>query len=217
MKKEIQMKAMQPSNTFWDKKSKNYDKNIKKYNFVYKKTIDSARSLLTNSDVVLDFACGTGAISLDIAPYVQKVLGIDLSEKMIALANKKVRERHIDNASFSQIDAFDQRLESNSFSAILAFHIFHLVDDAPKVLTRLNDLLAPGGLLISQTPCLSERGWLFRSMIGFAQKLGVAPPIRNFRIPELESLVSSTNFEIIETKILWEKYSDEWIAARKKR
>ncbi len=211
------MKAMQPSDTFWDKKSKNYDKNIKKYNFVYKKTIDSARSLLTNSDVVLDFACGTGAISLDIAPHVQKVLGIDLSEKMIALANKKVRERHIDNASFSQIDAFDQRLESNSFSAILAFHIFHLVDDAPKVLTRLNDLLAPGGLLISQTPCLSERGWLFRSMIGLAQKLGVAPPIRNFRIPELESLVSSTNFEIIETKILWEKYSDEWIAARKKR
>jgi len=209
------MKATQPSDTFWDKKSKNYDKNIKKYNFVYKKTIDSARSLLTNSDVVLDFACGTGEISLDIAPHVQKVLGIDISEKMIALANKKVRERQIDNASFSQIDAFDQRLESNSFSAILAFHVFHLVDDAPKVLTRLNDLLAPGGLLISQTPCLSERGWLFRSMIGFAQKLGVAPTIRNFRIPELESLVSSTNFEIIETKILWEKYSDEWIVARK--
>ncbi len=208
---------MQPPDTFWDKKSKNYDKNIKKYNFVYKKTIDSARSLLTNSDVVLDFACGTGEISLDIAPHVQKVLGIDISEKMIALANKKVRERQIDNASFSQIDAFDQRLESNSFSAILAFHIFHLVDDAPKVLTRLNDLLAPGGLLISQTPCLSERGWLFRSMIGLAQKLGVAPPIRNFRIPELESLVSSTNFEIIETKILWEKYSDEWIVARKKQ
>ena len=211
------MKAMQPSDTFWDKKSKNYDKNIKKYNFVYKKTIDSARSLLTNSDVVLDFACGTGAISLDIAPYVQKVLGIDLSEKMIALANKKVRERHIDNASFSQIDAFDQKLESNSFSAILAFHIFHLVDDVPKVLTRLNDLLAPGGLLISQTPCFGEKGWFFRSMISLAQKLGLAPPIRSLRIPELESLVSSTNFEIIETKILWEKYSDEWIAARKKR
>ncbi len=210
------MKATQPSDTFWDKKSKNYDKRYKKKNYsLYKKTIDGARSLLTNSDVVLDFACRTGEISLDIAPHVQKVLGIDISEKMIALANKKVRERQIDNASFSQIDAFDQRLESNSFSAILAFHIFHLVDDAPKVLTRLNDLLAPGGLLISQTPCLSERGWLFRSMIGLAQKLGVAPPIRNFRIPELESLVSSTNFEIIETKILWEKYSDEWIVARK--
>jgi len=201
---------------FWDKRSKRYDKDIKKhYSLIYEKTIDSTKSLLTNSDVVLDFACATGKISLDIAPHVKQVLGIDLSEKMIALANKKVQERQINNASFSQIDAFDQRLESNSFSAILAFHIFHLVDDAPKVLTRLNDLLAPGGLLISQTPCLSEKGWFFRSMISLAQKLGLAPPIRSFRIPELESLVSSSNFEIIETKIRWEKYSDEWIVARK--
>jgi len=210
------MKAMQPPDTFWDKRSKNYDKRYKKKNYsLYKKTIDGVRSLLTNSDVVLDFACGTGEISLDIAPHVQKVLGIDISKKMIALANKKVRERQIDNASFSQIDAFDQRLESNSFSAILAFHVFHLVDDVPKVLTRLNDLLAPGGLLISQTPCFGEKGWFFRSMISLAQKLGLAPPIRSLRIPELESLVSSTNFEIFETKIQYEKYSVQWIVARK--
>ncbi len=202
--------------TFWDKRSKNYDKRYKKKNYsLYKKTIAGARSLLTNSDVVLDFACGTGEISLDIAPHVQKVLGIDKSKKMIALANKKVRERQIDNASFSQIDAFDQRLESNSFSAILSFHIFHLVDDFPKVLARLNDLLAPGGLLISQTPCFGEKGWFFRSMISLAQKLGLAPPIRSLRIPELELLVSSTNFEILETKIQYEKYSVQWIVARK--
>ncbi len=204
------------NDTFWDKRSKNYDKRYKKKNYsLYKKTIDSARSLLTNSDVVLDFACGTGEISLDIAPHVQKVLGIDISKKMIALANKKVRERQIDNASFSQIDAFDQRLERNSFSAILAFHVFHLVDDASKVLTRLNDLLAPGGLLISQTPCFGEKGWFFRSMIGLAQKLRLAPPIRRLRILELESLVSSTNFEIFETKTQYEKYSVQWIVARK--
>ncbi len=60
---------MQPPDTFWDKRSKNYDKRYKKKNYsLYKKTIDRARLLLTNSDVVLDFACGTGEISLDIAP-----------------------------------------------------------------------------------------------------------------------------------------------------
>jgi len=90
-----------------------------------------------------------------------------------------------------------------------------LVDDFPKVLTRLNDLLAPGGLLISQTPCFGEKGWFFRSMIRLAQKLGLAPPIRSLRITELESLVSSTNFEIFETKIHYEKYSVQWIVARK--
>jgi len=206
---------MHQHDTFWDKRSKKYDDNIKKHNSLYEKTIDSTKSLLTNSGVVLDFGCASGEMSLDIAPHVQQVHGIDLSVKMIELANQKARERKIDNVSFSQIDIFDQSLASHSFSTIIAFSIFHLVDDAPKVLTKLNDLLAPGGLLISQTPCLGERSWFFKSLISLVCKLGVAPPIRSLTIVELESLVSSSNFEISETKIFDEKKAIQWIVARK--
>jgi len=211
----MKMKTIQQSEKFWDKRSKRYDKNIKKHDSLYEKTIDSTKSLLTKSDVVLDFACASGEMSLDIAPHVKEVHGIDLSLKMIELADQKVHDLQVDNIKFNQIDLFDQRLESNSFSAILAFNIFHLVDDAPKVLARLNDLMAPGGLLISQTPCLGERGRFFKSMINLAQKLGLAPTIRSLRIPELESLVSGNNFEIFETKIWDEKFSVQWIVARK--
>ena len=144
--------------TFWDKRSMHYDENIRKHDSVYEKTIDRTKSLLANSDVVLDFACASGEMSIDIAPHVQRVYGIDVSGKMIELANKKERGRQVDNISFEQLDAFDPSLARNSFSAILAFNIFHLVDDAPKVLARLHDLLVAGGLLISQTPCLGERG-----------------------------------------------------------
>jgi len=165
---------MQQHETFWDKRSKKYDDNIKKHDSLYEKTIDSTKSLLTNSDVALDFACASGEMSFDLAPHVQQVHGIDLSGKMIELANQKARDRQVDNINFSQIDVFDQKLVSNTFSAIIAFNIFHLLDDPPKVLARLNDLLPTGGLLISQTPCLGERSWLFRSLISLAQKLGLA-------------------------------------------
>ena len=202
--------------TFWDKRSKKYDDDIKKHDSLYEKTIDSTKSLLTNSDVVLDFACGSGEMSLDIAPRVQRVHGIDLSVKMIELANQKARDRQVDNISFDQTDAFDQRLVSNSFSAIIAFNIFHLLDDAPKVLARLNDLMAAGGLLISQTPCLGESSWFFRSFISLAQKLGLAPTIRSLTIAESESLVYSSNFQILETKKNWDKkIVVQWIVARK--
>ena len=206
---------MHQHETFWDKRSKKYDDNVKKHDSLYEKTIDSTKSLLTNSDVVLDFACGSGEMSLDIAPHVQQVRGIDLSVKMIELANQKARDRQVDNVNFDQSDAFDQRLVSNSFSAIIAFGIFHLLDDAPKVLARLNDLLATGGLLISQTPCLGERSWVFRSLIRLVVKLGLAPTIRSLTIAELESLVSSSNLEISETKIWDEKTAVQWIVARK--
>jgi len=206
---------MRQRETFWDKRSKKYDDNIKKHDSIYEKTIDSTKLLLTNSDVVLDFACASGEMSLDIAPHVQQVHGIDLSVKMIKLANQKARDRQVDNINFNQTDAFSQSLVSNSFSAILAFSIFHLLDDAPKVLARLNDLLSTGGLLISQTPCLGERSWIFRSLISLAQKTGLAPTIRSLTIAELESLVSSSDFEILETKIWDKKNAIQWIVARK--
>jgi len=201
--------------TFWDKRSKKYDDNIKKHDSIYEKTIDHTKSLLNNSDVVLDFACASGEMSLDIAPHVQRVHGIDQSIKMIELANQKARDRQVDNIIFDQIDAFDQRLVSNSFSAVVAFNIFHLLEDAPKVLARLNDLSPTEGLLISQTPCLGERSWFLRSLISLAQKLRIAPTIRSLTIAELESLVSNSNFEIYETKILDEKNAVQWIVARK--
>ncbi len=201
--------------TFWDNRSKKYDDDIKKHDSIYVKTIDSTKSLLTHSDVVLDFACASGEMSFDIAPHVQRVHGIDPSVKMIELANQKARARQVDNITFDNIDAFDQRLESHSFSAIIAFNIFHLLNDAPRVLARLNDLLSTGGLLISQTPCLGERSWFFRSLISLAQNLGIAPLILSLAIAELESLVSSSDFEIFETKLWDEKTAVQWIVARK--
>ena len=201
--------------TFWDKRSRKYDDDVKKHDCVYRKSIGGTKSLLASSDVVLDFACASGEISLDVARHVRRVDGIDLSGKMIELANQKARDRQSDNVDFNQGDAFDETLESGSFSAIIAFNIFHLVDDATKVLARLNDLLAAGGLLISQTPCLGERSWAVRSLIDLAQRLGLAPTIRSFTIPDLESLVSRGNFEIFETEIWDEKHAVQWIVARK--
>ena len=201
--------------TFWDKRARQYDNSVKKHDAVYEKTIDRTESLLSNSDVLLDFACASGEMSLDIAPSVQQIHGIDLSEKMIELANQKARDRQIDNIKFDQIEAFDPRLATNSFSAIIAFSIFHLLDDAPRVLARLHDLIAPGGLLISQTPCLGERGWLFKLLISLAQKVGVAPYIRSLTITELEFLVSSSDFDILESEIWDEKNAVQWIVARK--
>ncbi len=90
---------------------------------------------------------------------------------------------------------YRKSIANTKSSAIIAFNIFHLVDNATNVLARLNDLLAAGGLLISQTPCLGERSWAVQLLIDFAQRLGLAPSIRSFTIPELESLVSSGNFD----------------------
>ncbi len=206
---------MPQDETFWDTRSKRYDDSVQKHGSGYDNSITSTLSLLTESDVVLDFGCASGEYSLDLALHVQQVHGIDLSEAMIELAKQKARVRQVNNVSFNQVDVFDPGLADNSFTAIIAFNIFHLVEDLPRILARLNHLLPTGGLLISQTPCLGERGWLFRALINSAQKLGAVPPILSLTIAGLESFVVASNFDIAETRILDKKDKAQWIVARK--
>lgn len=121
------MRSTPPTDAFWDKKSKRYDDAVQNHDAIYERRNQRTKSLLKKTDVVLDFACATGEIALDVAPHVKQVHGIDLSEKMIERAHEKARERRIDNVSFSRTDVFDPRLASRSFSAIMALNIFHLL------------------------------------------------------------------------------------------
>lgn len=58
------------------------------------------QSGLRKTDRVLDVGCGAGLYGLGMAPYVQAVAGIDISEKMIEAAKAKARELHCENCSF---------------------------------------------------------------------------------------------------------------------
>ena len=48
-------------------------------------------------DTLLDFACGTGEYALFAAPKVKYVHGVDISERMIEIAQKQAAKTNIDN------------------------------------------------------------------------------------------------------------------------
>ncbi len=203
--------------TFWDKRAQKYNTEIEKHDTVYRQTIDSTRALLSKSDFVLDLGCASGEFGLDIAPSVHRVHGIDTSPRMIALASEKARSSGVDNIRFDQADVFDRSLDENSYTGVLAFSILHLVEDIRAVLRRVNELLPTGGLLISETPCLGERGFLFKLFVGFAQKLKIAPPILSLTVAELEAQIARAGFDITESKEWDSKKALRWIVARKRQ
>jgi len=200
---------------FWDKRARKYDDAVRKHDAVYDRTIASVRSLLSTSDVVLDLGCASGEYSLDIAPFVQRVHGIDTSTSMIALATKKASARSVDNVTFDTADVLDRSLDAHGFTMVLAFSVLHLVDDIRSVLCRVNELLPTGGLLVSQTPCLSESSFLFKLFIGLAQKVNIAPPILSLTALELEAAIAGAGFDIVESEIWDRKKAVHWIVARK--
>lgn len=201
---------------FWDKRAKKYDDAVRKHDAVYDQTIASAKSLLSTSDVVSDVGCASGEYSLDIAPFVKRVHGIDTSTNMIGLATKKASDRSIDNVTFDPANVFDRSLDAHSYTAVLAFSVLHLVESMRSVLRRVNELLPTGGLFVSQTPCLSESSFVFKWFVDFAQKVKLVPPILNFTVLDLETEIERAGFDIAESEVWDRKRAVHWIVARKR-
>lgn len=54
---------------------------------------------------VLDVACGTGALALDLAAAGRTVVGVDLSDRQIAFARSRAAESGAENVAFEVADA----------------------------------------------------------------------------------------------------------------
>jgi len=206
---------MNKSEKFWDRMSNNYDRVEKKDEQTYIKIIEQTKKYLKISDIVLDYGCGTGLISNEIADNVNVIHAIDISSKMIEIAKKKADGSKIENIDYAHSTIFDERYKRGSFDVILVFYILHLLEDTQKVMQRINELLKPGGLIISATPCMGEKTFL-SILLSFVSKIGLIPKIRSFKISELEDSIANGNFEIVETECLHQSGQQYFIVAKKK-
>ena len=101
---------MEKSEKFWDRTAQNFDQGDDQYDDAYLGTI---KSYLGVNDTVLDFACGTGSFSSLIADNVKEIHAIDISSKMLEIAERKTVENNIENLNFMHATIFDQRLKKN--------------------------------------------------------------------------------------------------------
>jgi len=205
---------MDKSEKFWDKAANTYDQEENKDEQTHNKIIERTKEYLKISDIVLDYGCGTGRISNEIAGNVKLIHAIDISANMIEIAKQKADGRGIENIDYAHATLFDERYERGSYDVILAFYILHLLEDTPKVMQRINELLKRGGLIISVTPCMGEKPFL-SSVLSLVSKIGLVPSIRSFRISELQDSIASGNFEIVETECLAQSSQEYFIVAKK--
>jgi ubiquinone/menaquinone biosynthesis C-methylase UbiE len=99
---------------------------------------------------VLDIACGTGLVSFEAARAVGprgRVLGIDLSERMIDAAERRARDLSLSNCSFSRMDAEMLALPNASFDVVLCALGLMYMPDPEQALREMSRVLRPGGRL----------------------------------------------------------------------
>lgn len=205
---------MSRAEKFWDRQSSSFDKGDKDNQQSYIKTVDRFRKYLNLNDKVLELGCGTGLLSAEVATQVKEVHAVDISSKMVEIARRNAVERQIENIHIAQGTILDERFANGSFDMILAFNILHLVD-TPLVISRINNLLKPGGIFISDNPCVGEKRSLSSMLISLIGKLGIVPNVRNLKMSEFKDEIKNNNFQIVETEQTNDMFPQLFVVAQK--
>lgn len=105
----------------------------------------------------LDVATGGGHTALAVAPYVKKVIAIDMTPNMLRTAKTFIREdKGILNVEFQLADAEDLPFKNNHFDLVTCRIASHHFPDCHEFVRESLRVLKKGGLLLVQDHVLPE-------------------------------------------------------------
>jgi ubiquinone biosynthesis O-methyltransferase len=204
---------MNRSEKFFDKVS---SKSNPEPNQTATKIIEASKEFLEKDNYLLDFGCGSGAITNKLAKEVKAIEAIDISSGMLEFAKRQAKENSIGNINYIQTSIFDERFKDETFDVILAFNVLHYIEDMPSLLERISSLLKPNGVFISSTACLKEKRSFMRYLVLVLTKLGIMPNTNFYNKIELETLIENGNFGIIKSERI-SKLPEYFIVSRKRK
>jgi ubiquinone/menaquinone biosynthesis C-methylase UbiE len=118
---------------------------------------------------VLDLGTGPGEPALTIAPRVGAnghVTGVDLSERMVEIANRIARDRAVRNVDFRAMDCTALDLPDRSYDAAVSSFGFQIFTDPEKAAQEARRVLKPGGRIAVSVWSTAERVPWLHAIVG---------------------------------------------------
>jgi len=127
---------------FWKIRSKQYNNlnwvNDKPYLNAFISSTDFSKE-----DLILDVGTGTGVIAHALAPLVNEVIGLDISQDMLEHSNWK------DNKYFIKRDIRESIFTDSIFDKVTARMVFHhILEDTQKAMDECYRVLKNGGKMV---------------------------------------------------------------------
>jgi ubiquinone/menaquinone biosynthesis C-methylase UbiE len=124
-------------------------------------TIERLR--LKSGSVVLDVGCGSGASAIPAGKVVGPhghIIGVDLAERLLAMARAKADAQKLQNIEFRQADMEVLGYPNESFDVVVCVFAIFFVPDMVKQVRELWRMVRPGGQLAITTwgPRMFEPG-----------------------------------------------------------
>lgn len=129
-------------------------------------------SLLPPLDVV-DFGCGTGVLTVELARWAGHVTAIDRSEGALQKAKAEAARQQLRNIRFLAADLEKLPLEAASADLVVISQSLHHVGNIDAVLAEAARLLKPGGRVVVLELLPHDEAWV-KARLGH-QHLGFDP------------------------------------------
>lgn len=185
-----------PSARFWDRIAERYARRPVADEAAYQNKLRITRDYLRPDTEALEFGCGTGSTALVHAPFVKRILAIDVSSKMIEIARRKAATSGVANVAFRRAAIEEFSAPDGSFDVVLGLSILHLLEDRDAVIAKVRGMLKPGGVFVSSTACIADTMKLFKLVAPVGRRLGLIPLVKIFTTAELLDALARAGFEI---------------------
>ena len=129
---------------------------------------------LTPGTEVLEVGVGTG-MSLAAYPRTVNVTGVDLSEDMLAQAERQIREEAWSNIHVAQMNAEQLEFDDSTFDVVTSFHVISVVSDPQRMMREMIRVCKPGGRILIINHFRSNNPWIAKmvdSAGAFTRHLG---------------------------------------------
>ncbi|MBQ8975532.1 MAG: methyltransferase domain-containing protein [Oscillospiraceae bacterium] len=182
---------------FWDAVAGVYDLFGNIYNRKADRELcDLVASQIGEMDRVLECACGTGMISLAIAPRCAELIATDFSDGMLSRAAKKLAPYR--NTQVCKADIMDLAYPDGSFDCVVAANVIHLLDEPYKALRELDRVCRSGGKLLIPTYVNNEKTGKTGSFAKTVGKAG-ADFKRQFTFSNYRAFFQEAGYSHVET------------------
>ncbi len=134
-------------NNVFERMAKRYDteERIELSKVIAKEVREELRN--SKSKSLIDYGSGTGLVSLELADVVDSILLVDSSEQMLQVAQAKISNRGISNATVHYADFVQETPELKTDIVLMSLVLLH-IPDTEKILQTLFNMLNEGGKLI---------------------------------------------------------------------
>jgi 2-polyprenyl-3-methyl-5-hydroxy-6-metoxy-1,4-benzoquinol methylase len=189
---------------FWNILTGKYSKATQQSDESYDIIIRKIVSYSTKKSVVADILCGSGKISIKLAPEVHHITAIENSTTLIEICKTKASERSINSVNFKTGTIDD--LKNDRYDIIFISNQLIFSTDLHSIIQKSKQLLNPGGYIITTVDCLSEPPSLespfLAHLLKFLSLLGLVTKIHYFSKESFIDFMTSQSLKVIENSIV---------------